>query len=161
MKRFLLALLLALSPPLVSHAVETFVVKDIRVEARQPIAAGTVFNYLPVKVGDTLTESGAQEAIKALYKTGFFKDVRLERQSDVLIVSVIERPSIASFRITGTREFPQEDLKKGLKETGLSEGRIFNRSLLDRVEQELRTQYFSRGFYAVSVKPPVTPLEGN
>lgn len=160
MNRIIAALVVAVLP-LAALALESFAVKDIRVEGLQRIAAGTVFNYLPVKVGDTLTESGAQEAIKALYKTGFFKDVRLERQSDVLIVSVIERPSIASIRIAGTREFPQEDLKKGLKETGLSEGRIFNRSLLDRVEQELRTQYFSRGFYAVSVKPTVTPLERN
>src|SRR3990172_4353865 len=99
MNRIIAALVVAVLP-LAALALESFAVKDIRVEGLQRIAAGTVFNYLPVKVGDTLTESGAQEAIKALYKTGFFKDVRLERQSDVLIVSVIERPSIASFRIT-------------------------------------------------------------
>jgi outer membrane protein insertion porin family len=160
MNRIIAALVVAVLP-IVAMALDAFAVKDIRVEGLQRIAAGTVFNYLPVKVGDTLTEAGAQEAIKALYKTGFFKDVRLERQGEILIVSVVERPSIASFRITGTREFPQDDLKKSLKETGLAEGRIFNRSLLDRVEQELRAQYFSRGFYAVSVKPTVTPLERN
>ncbi len=160
MNRFIAALVVAVFPFAV-QALDAFAIKDIRVEGLQRIAAGTVFNYLPVKVGDTLTASGAQEAIKALYKTGFFKDIRLEQQGDVLIVSVVERPSIASFRITGTKEFPQDDLKKGLKETGLSEGRIFNRSLLDRVEQELRAQYFSRGFYAVSIKPTVTPLERN
>lgn len=160
MNRIIAALVVAVLP-IVALALDAFAVKDIRVEGLQRIAAGTVFNYLPVKVGDTLTEAGAQEAIKALYKTGFFKDVRLERQGEILIVSVAERPSIASFRITGTREFPQDDLKKSLKETGLAEGRIFNRSLLDRVEQELRAQYFSRGFYAVSIKPTVTPLERN
>lgn len=160
MNRIIAALVVAVSP-IAAVALDAFVVKDIRVEGLQRIAAGTVFNYLPIKVGDTLTEQGVQDAIKALYKTGFFKDVRLERQGDVLIVSVVERPSIASFRITGTREFSQEDLKKSLKETGLSEGRIFNRSLLDRVEQELRTQYFSRGYYAVNIKPTVTPLERN
>ena len=161
MKRFLLALLLALSPPLVSHAVETFVVKDIRVEGLQRIAAGTVFNYLPVKVGDTLTEKGAQEAIRALYKTGFFKDVRLEREGAVLAVTVVERPSIAAIRITGTHELSEEDLKKGLKEIGLAEGRVFNKSLLDSVEQELGGQYFARGYYSVIVRPTVTPLERN
>jgi outer membrane protein insertion porin family len=160
MNRIIAALVVAVSP-IAAVALDAFVVKDIRVEGLQRIAAGTVFNYLPIKVGDTFTEQGAQDAIKALYKTGFFKDVRLERQGDVLIVSVVERPSIASFRITGTHEFSQEDLKKNLKETGLSEGRIFNRSLLDRVEQELRTQYFSRGYYAVNIKPTVTPLERN
>jgi len=137
------------------------VVKDIRVEGLQRIAAGTVFNYLPIKVGDTVTEKGAQEAIRALFKTGFFKDVRLERQKQVLIVSVVERSSVAGIRIVGTREFSEEDLKKALKETGLAEGRIFNKSLLDRVEQELRGQYFSRGYYGVVIKPTVTPLERN
>ena len=160
MNRIVAAIILAVLP-VYAFALESFAVDDIRVEGLQRIAAGTVFNYLPVKIGDTLTEKSAQEAIKALYKTGFFKDVRLERQGSVLIVSVVERPSIASIRISGTREFPEEDLKKGLKEIGLSEGRIFNRSLLDRVEQELRSQYFSRGFYALSIKPTVTPLERN
>lgn len=160
MKRLFAALAVAVLP-LLAAAAEPFVIRDIRVEGLQRIAAGTVFNYLPVKVGDTLTEKSAQEAIKALYKTGFFRDVRLERQGDVLIVSVVERPSIASIRISGTREFPQDELLRSLKEIGLSEGRIFNRSLLDRVEQELRTQYFARGFYALTIKPTVTPLERN
>ena len=157
----LIAAIIAAALPVLAYALEPFVVKDIRVEGLQRIAAGTVFNYLPVKVGDRITEKGAQEAIRALYKTGFFKDVRLERQGEVLIVSVVERSSIASIKIEGAKEFSEEDLKKGLKEIGLSEGRIFNRSLLDRIEQELRTQYFSRGFYAVSIKPTVTPLERN
>ena len=157
----LLAALVAAVVPVLAYGLEPFVVKDIRVEGLQRIAAGTVFNYLPLKVGDKFTEKSSQEAIRALYKTGFFKDVRVERQGDVLIVSVVERSSIAGIRITGTKEFSEEDLKKGLKEFGLSEGRIFNRSLLDRIEQELRAQYFSRGFYAVSIKPTVTPLERN
>ncbi len=160
MNRLFAALALAVLPALAA-ALEPFVVRDIRVEGLQRIAAGTVFNYLPVKVGDALNDKSAQEAIKALYKTGFFRDVRLERQGQTLIVSVVERPSIASIRISGTREFSQDDLKKSLKDLGLSEGRIFNRSLLDRVEQELRGQYFSRGFYAVNIKPTVTPLERN
>lgn len=160
MNRFLAAPFIALLPAL-AWALEPFVVKDISVEGLQRIAVGTVFNYLPVKVGDTLTEKAAENAIRALYKTGFFKDVRLERKGDVLIVSVVERPSIGSIRITGTHEFSQDDLKKGLKEIGLSEARIFDRSLLDRVEQEMRSQYFSKGFYAVSIQPTVTPLERN
>jgi outer membrane protein insertion porin family len=160
MNRFLAALIAAALPALV-HALEPFVVKDIRVEGLQRIAAGTVFNYLPVKVGDKVNDKNVQEAIRALYKTGFFKDVRLERQRDVLIVSVVERSSIAGIRINGTREFSEDDLKRGLKEIGLAEGRIFNKSLLDRIQQELRGQYFSRGFYAVDIKATVTPLERN
>ncbi len=160
MKRLLAVLFLSLLPAWV-YALESFVIKDIRVEGLQRISAGTVFNYLPVKVGDSINEKTAQEAIRALYKTGFFKDVRLERSGGVLIVSVIERSSIAGIKIVGTRELSEEDLKKGLKELGLAEGRIFNKSLLDRVEQELRQQYFSRGYYAVAIKPTITPLERN
>lgn len=144
-----------------AHAADSFVIRDIRVEGLQRIAAGTVFNYLPVKIGDTVTDRDTQEALRALFKTGFFRDVRLERQGDVLIVSVIERPSIASISIRGTDEFSEEDLKKALKEIGLAEGRVFNKSIMDRVEQEMRQQYFSRGFYAVTIKPTVTPLERN
>jgi outer membrane protein insertion porin family len=140
---------------------EPFVIKDIRVDGVQRISAGTVFNYLPVKVGDTLTEQRSQEAVRALFKTGFFRDVRLERDKNILIVYVIERPSIAGVKISGTKEMSEDDLKKGLKEIGLAEGRVFNKSLLDRVEQELRQQYFARGFYAVTIRPTVTPLERN
>ncbi len=156
-----LALLFGLMCPAAHAAFEAFVVKDIRVEGLQRIAAGTVFNYLPIKVGDTVTQKSAQEAIRALYKTGFFKDVRLERDGAVLIVTVVERPSIAEIKINGTKEISEEDLKKSLKEIGLAEGRVYNKSLLDRVEQELRQQYFSRGYYAVVVRPVVTPIERN
>jgi len=161
MKRFLLALLCwALTPPAIA-AIEKFVVKDIRVVGLQRIAAGTVFNYLPIKVGDTIHQGTVEEAIRALYKTGFFRDVRLARQNGVLVVTVVERPSISGIRILGTKEFSEEDLKKSLKQFGLAEGRVFNRSLLDRIEQELRQQYFSRGFYALIIKITVTPLERN
>ncbi len=153
--------LVSLCASRLSLAVEPFQVKDIRVEGLQRISPGTVFNYLPVKVGERIDERSAAEAIRALYKTGFFRDVRLRREGQVLVVSVVERPSIASIRITGTSEIPEEDLKKGLREIGLAEGRIFNRSLLDRVEQELRAQYFARGFYGVVIRPTVTPLERN
>lgn len=155
----LIASLLSYAPLVV--ALESFVVKEIRVEGLQRISAGTVFNYLPIKVGDTVTEKGSQEAIRALFKTGFFRDVRLDRRANTLVVTVAERPSIASVRILGTREFSEDDLKKGLKEIGLAEGRVFNKSLLERIEQELRNQYFARGFYGVIIKPTVTPLERN
>ena len=140
---------------------ESFVVKDIRVEGLQRISAGTVFNYLPIKVGDTLTQDKSEDAVRALFKTGFFRDVQLKRDKDVLIVVVVERPSIAGIKITGTKELSEDNLKKGLKEIGLAEGRVFNKSLLDRVELEMRQQYFARGYYAVVIRPTVTPLERN
>lgn len=142
-------------------AIDPFVIRDIRVEGIQRTEAGTVFNYLPVKVGDTMTDEKAAEAIKALFATGFFKDVRLEYDNDVLIVAIQERPSIASIQINGVKEFSAEQLKEGLKQIGLAESRIFDRALLDKAEQELKRQYLSRGKYGVDVKTTVTPLERN
>ncbi len=161
MKKLLAALFVcAVSVPL-AQAIETFTIADIRVEGLQRISAGTVFNYLTVKVGDTLTEDSARDAIRALFKTGFFKDVQLERADKVLVVKVQERPSIDSIKITGTKDLEEDALKKGLKEVGLAEGRVLDSSVLDKTEQELKRQYFSRGRYAVKVKTTVTPLERN
>ena len=140
---------------------EPFVVKDIRVEGVQRTEAGTVFSYLPVKVGDLMTDEKTTAAIKALYATGFFKDVRMEARDGVLIVTVEERPSISSIKLAGIKEFSEEDLKKGLKETGLAEGRVLDRALLDKAQQELQRQYFNRGKYAVQITSTVTPLERN
>jgi outer membrane protein insertion porin family len=142
-------------------AVEPFVIKDIRVEGIQRTEAGTVFSYLPVKVGDTMTDAKASAAIKALFATGFFKDVRLEYDNDVLIVQVQERPAIAQIEFTGIKEFNKDQLKEGLKQVGLAESRIFDKALLDKAEQELKQQYYSRGKYAAEVTTTVTPLERN
>jgi outer membrane protein insertion porin family len=142
-------------------AVEPFTVRDIRVEGIQRTEAGTVFNYLPVKVGDTFTDDKAAASIKALYATGFFKDVRLEVEGDVLVVTVEERPAIASVEFTGTKEFDKDTLTKALKEIGLGESRIYDKALLDRAEQELKRQYLSRGLYGVQITTTVTPIERN
>lgn len=140
---------------------ESFVVVDIRVEGIQRTEAGTVFSYLPVKVGDTLDTAKATAAVKALYATGFFKDVKLKAESGVLIVQVEERPAIAQINITGAKAFEKDKLKEGLKQAGLSESRIFSRSMLDRAEQELKRQYISTGKYAVQITTTTTPLERN
>jgi outer membrane protein insertion porin family len=161
MKKTIIILLAFLIPAPLVQAIENFLVKDIRVEGLQRIAPGTVFNYLPIKVGDNLTEVSARDAIAALFKTGFFQDVRLERNGNVLIVHVAERPSIDSIKISGTKELDEKTLLKSLKDIGLAEGRVFNSSLLDKTEQELKRQYFSLGRYAVNVKTTVTPLERN
>lgn len=142
-------------------AFEPFQVRDIRVEGIQRTEAGTVFNYLPVKVGDRMTEEKASEAVKALFGTGFFKDVRLEIEGDVLVVLIEERPAIAQVDFVGVKEFDKEVLRKGLREVGLAESRIFDRSLLERAEQELKRQYLSRGYYSAQITTTVTPLERN
>jgi outer membrane protein insertion porin family len=140
---------------------EPFEVRDIRVEGIQRTEPGTVFTYLPIKVGDEVTEEKAAAAVKALFATGFFKDVRLEADGNVLVVSVEERPAIAQIDITGSKEFDKDKLKDALKQTGLAESRIFDRALLVRAEQELKNQYISRGKYGVEITTTVTPLERN
>ncbi|HXX10341.1 MAG TPA: outer membrane protein assembly factor BamA [Burkholderiales bacterium] len=161
MKRSCWLLLLSSLYSLSAAAFEPFLVKDIRVEGIQRTEPGTVFSYLPVKIGDTLTEEGAAEAIKALFATGFFKDVRLEAEGNVLVVSVVERPAIAQIDFVGQKEFDKDKLRDALKHIGLAQGRIFDRSLLEKAEQELKTQYLSRGMYAVEITTTVTPLERN
>lgn len=143
------------------HAADPFTVKDIRVEGIQRTEAGTVFSYLPVRVGETFTDDKGAAAIKALYATGFFKDVRIEVEGDVLVVFVEERPAIASVEFTGTKEFEKDQLTKALKEIGVGESRIYDKALVDRAEQELKRQYLSRGLYGVQITTTVTPLERN
>lgn len=142
-------------------AFEPFVVQDIRVEGIQRTEAGTVFSYLPVRVGETFSEQQAADAIRGLFATGFFSDVRIEVENDMIVVLVDERPAIADITFVGVKEFDKDALKAGLRQVGLSEAQIFDRSLLERAEQELKRQYLSRGKYAATVTTTVTPLERN
>src|SRR6202795_2367729 len=142
-------------------AFDSFVVKDIRVEGVQRTDAGTVFNYLPIKVGDRIDDEKASAAVKALYATGFFRDVRLEAENGVLVVIVQERPTISQIDIVGAKEFDKDTLKKALKDIGIAESRIFDRSALDRAEEEFKRQYINRGYYAMKVTTTATPQERN
>jgi outer membrane protein insertion porin family len=156
----LVALFAATTAP-VAAAFEPFVVKDIRVEGVQRTEAGTIFSYLPIKVGDRLDDERAAQAVKTLFATGFFRDVRLEVQDGILLVVVQERPTISRIDIAGNKEFDTDTLKKALKDIGLAEARIFDRSALDRAEQEMKRQYITRGKYAAKVTTTVTPQERN
>jgi outer membrane protein insertion porin family len=142
-------------------ALEPFVIRDIRVEGIQRTEAGTIFSYLPVKVGDTMTDERAAQAIRALFATGFFRDVSLEREGEVLVVVVQERPSIAQIDFSGLHEFDKDKILASFRQVGIGEGRILDRGLLDRAEQELKRQYLGRGYYAVQISTTVTPLERN
>jgi outer membrane protein insertion porin family len=142
-------------------AVEPFVVKDIRVEGIQRTEAGTVFSYLPVRVGETFDDDKGIAADQGLYATGFFKDVRLEEENGVLVVLVEERPAISSVEFTGTKEFEKDMLVKALKEIGVGETKIFDKASVDRAEQELKRQYLSHGLYGVKITTTVTPIERN
>jgi outer membrane protein insertion porin family len=161
--QFLARLILFLSVGLTlhAHAADSFVVKDIRVEGLQRVEPGTVFSYLSVQVGDTFTEEKGAEAIKALYSTGFFRDVQIQAQGDVLIVIVDERPTISRIEFTGMKEFDPEIVRKALKTVGVAEARFFDKALIDKAEQELKRQYVGKGMFAAEVVATITPVERN
>ncbi|MEX2516119.1 MAG: outer membrane protein assembly factor BamA [Gammaproteobacteria bacterium] len=148
-----------LSAPL--QAVEQFTISDIRVEGLERITPGTVFNYLPVGVGDEFDNTVSGQAVRSLFETGFFDDVRLERDGDILVVIVEERPATGSIAFSGNKNIKTDDLMTGLRQVGFAEGRVFDQSLLEKVEQELQRQYFSLGKYAVKIDTTVTNLDNN
>jgi outer membrane protein insertion porin family len=149
--------------PLAAQGVggETFTVRNIQVQGLQRISEGTVFNYLPVNIGDHLDAQRVREALRALYATGFFRDVELRRDGDTLIVAVAERPSLESIDIKGNKDIKTEDLQKSLRNVGLAAGKTFDRSTLDEVTQYLTDQYYSRGKYAVQIDTKVEDLPDN
>jgi outer membrane protein insertion porin family len=138
-----------------------FTISDIKVEGLQRVSEGTVYNYLPVNIGDHLTSQRVREAIRALYATNFFRDVQMRREGNTLVVVVLERPSIESFEITGNKDIKTEDLQKSLRNVGLATGKTFDRSVLEDVTQYLTDQYFSRGKYGVRVDTKVDEESGN
>ena len=156
---FLLAsLVLLVGVPLKSlYAAEPFVVKDIRVEGLQRVEPGTVFSYLPVQVGERFTSEKAADSIKALYATGFFRDVQIQAQGDVLIVIVEERPTISRIEFTGMKEFDPEVVRKSLRTVGVADARFYDKALIDKAEQELKRQYVSKGLFAAELVTTVTP----
>jgi outer membrane protein insertion porin family len=138
-----------------------FTVGDIRIEGLQRISEGTVYNYLPVNIGDKLTSVRVREAVRALYNTGFFRDVQVRRDGNTLVIVVLERPSIESFEITGNKDIKTEDLQKSLRNVGLATGKTFDRSVLEDVKGYLTDQYFSRGKYAIRIDEKVEEQPGN
>ncbi len=165
MKRIAVSSLLAsvLLLPAAAHAqaFEPFTASDIRVDGLQRISAGTVFTYMPLERGERVDQAAAARAIRALFRTGFFNDVRLGRQGDILVVTVSERPAINKITFIGNKDIKTEELTKNLKEIGLAEGETFDRLQLDRVTQELTRAYNNRGKYNVSIQPSITPLDRN
>ena len=159
-KKTALALLLLLYFPL-SWAITPFVITDIRVEGLERLEAGTVFNYLPLKVGDELNDEEARLSIKELFGTGFFKDVALEQDGTVLVVKVVERPSLSELKIVGNKILDDNALEQALEQAELVQGRIFNSASLGRVEQEIKNTYLSLGRYSATVETMVEELDRN
>jgi outer membrane protein insertion porin family len=144
-----------------AQAIEPFVIKDIRVEGLQRADPGTVFAALPFRIGDTYTDEKAALALRALFSTGLFKDVRIEVEGQVAVVIVDERAIIASVEFAGLKEFDKDTLVKSLKDAGIGEGLPFDRALIDKAEQEIKRQYLSRSLYGAEVVTTITPLERN
>lgn len=142
-------------------AVDPFTVRDIRVEGLQRVEPGTIFASLPVRVGDTYNDEKGSSAIRSLFGLGLFKDVRIEVSGDVLVVIVEERPTVANVEFVGTKEFDKDVLKKSLRDVGLTDGRPFDKALVDRAEQELKRQYINRSLYAAEIVTTITPIERN
>src|SRR5580698_8305863 len=143
------------------RAAADFNVTNIRIEGLQRISEGTVFNYLPVNIGDRISATRIREAVRSLYNTGFFRDVQMRRDGGTLVVLVVERPAIESFEITGNKDIKTEDLQKSLRSVGLAAGKTFDRSVLEEVKGYLTDQYFSRGKYAVKIDEKVEDDSGN
>ncbi|NNC69065.1 MAG: outer membrane protein assembly factor BamA [Gammaproteobacteria bacterium] len=154
----LVCLLVSTSSPVLA---EKFRLQDIQIEGLERIEAGTVFTYLPVKVGDELDENNTARIARELYKSGFFKDIQLRREGNILVVTVQEKPAIASLSFDGNKILDDEQLAKVLTDVGIAQGRVFNRSVLERLENELIQQYFAFGKYSVIIDTQIRELERN
>lgn len=144
-----------------AHAFEPFRISEIRAEGLQRLEIGTVLTYLPLSTGDELNSSTSRQAIRALYASGLFQDVQLERDGDALVIKLQERPAITNFKLEGNEKIGGDELKKSLKDLGLADGELFRRDLLDQVEQELRRQYYANGYYDVGIESKVTEEPNN
>ncbi len=159
MRKLILLVLLALAFSV--NAMEPFTVSDIRIIGADRISHGTIFSQLPIKRGDVVTKQLVSTSVRRVFATGFFQDVKLAKDGDVLIVRVVERPAIATISISGNKSIKTEELMVGLSNIGLAEGEVFDNLELERVKNELTRQFFSRGKYNVSVKTKVKELERN
>jgi len=160
-KKLLLVLFISLSFMNLSFAADSFVVKDIQVEGLERIDVGTVYNEIPVEVGQTFSIDDTASLVRALYKTGFFSDAKVYRDGNDLVIDVVERPSIGKIDVTGNEDISTEELKKALSDVGIADGLTFDASVLARVEQEMLQQYYARGKYGVNIKSTVKDLPRN
>jgi len=158
---FFVACAIACTTPVFAAEPNTFVITDVRLQGLQRVSPGTVFNIIPVSVGDNLDQLGVRNTLRALFSSGFFKDIRVARDDGVLIVTVVERPAIESIEIDGNKAIQTEALLDGLAQQGLREGEIFKQATLERVGLELERQYVSQGRYGASIDTQIEDLPRN
>lgn len=160
MKRIILTLLL-LFCFCNAFATSSFFVKDIRIEGLQRISADTVYSYLPIKPGQTVTTASTAKIISALYKTGFFEHISLTREGNTLVITVTERPTIGMLKVSGNSYIPTDKLTEVMKSVNVAEGRVYNSVILEKIKQSLLNQYYQLGRYNARVDVTVKPLERN
>lgn len=160
-KQTVLAVALSLAGVSSAFAIEPFAVRDIRVEGLQRVELGTFHTYLPLKVGEVVDDARIPAIIRALYRSGSFENIEVARAGDILVFNVVERPSISDITFTGNKQLKTEDLEKGLKGAGIAKGEVLNASTLSKIEQDVESQYFSRGRYTAKVKAVVNRLPRN
>jgi outer membrane protein insertion porin family len=144
-----------------ARGADPWVVRNFRVEGAQRISEGTIYNYLPINIGDTIDDQRQREAFRALFDTGFFQDMELRRDGDTLVIVVLERPTIEEFTFEGNKDIKDEDLEKSMTNVGLAAGKTFNRSILQEVTQVLTEEYYGRGKYGAKITPTVEELPDN
>jgi outer membrane protein insertion porin family len=140
---------------------DEFTVADIEVDGLQRVSAGTVFSAFPVNIGEQVDSAGLADAIKTLFRTGLFTDIKASRDAGVLILSVRERPSISSIEIEGNKNIETDMLMDALSGAGLQEGQVFRRATLERLELEILRSYISQGRYNARVKATAEDLPRN
>ncbi|KAA0874670.1 outer membrane protein assembly factor BamA [Nitrincola tapanii] len=161
MKHTLILFLIALLWSAQAQANTSFTVSDVRVEGLQQVDPGTVFRNFPVVTGDRVDEVGLAAATRQLFRSGFFEDVQILREGDVLVLQLRERPAVAIIRISGNKAIKEADLREGLRQSGLQEGDVFRRATLDQIELDLMRVYSSQGRYGADIQTEVEPLSGN
>ncbi len=152
----LAALLLAGSSTVLA---QSFEVTDIRVEGLQRVSAASVFNAFPISAHDQVDDRELAEAARSLFATGLFDDIQLARDGDVLIIQVVERPTILSLNISGNQRLSEEDLRRGLREGGLAEGQVLQLSTLEDIQRELEGVYQAQGRYSSSIETSVREID--
>jgi len=158
-KLFVSIVLLSMTSWVVAQ--ESFLVTDIRIKGLQRISAGSIFNYLPVQVGDNFDPSSSTSLIRELYKTGFFEDIEITTEGTAIVISVVEYPSINQIEFAGNKLIKEEALREALAGNDFIEGRVFKPNVLDQVKQELKRQYLNQGKYNAQVGTEVTELPRN
>ena len=144
------------------EAEDNFLVKDIKIEGLQKISEGALLNYLPINIGDSIDDIRVKESIRSVYSSGFFKNIEFRKDSSgILIISVLERPSIGSITFEGNKDIKTEDLEESLTNIGFKVGRTYDPSVLDEIERSLIDQYFSFGKYSAKIDTIIEDLPGN